>query len=146
MKCAAFLPLHPVVHADLNGIVETSVATGTGPRKNILRDAQGMSKSPSRKNGFSSHDVAEDATDEQPLLAKWSDGEAHVIFNVTVGQWRSAQSTRASAGGESGCSTFWEGEHYVTHNRLVVKRRLDREPSRLLCSGYEQQNRSPVLP
>jgi hypothetical protein len=63
------------------------------------------------------------------MMAVFEDGTEQIVPELTVAALEAAQ-TRGPV------DAYWTGEHSLTHNALVVKKRVDRH---LLVSLYEQQ-------
>jgi hypothetical protein len=81
-----------------------------------------------------------EAADETNLVKwTWSDGHSIVFDFCTVGALKLKQRQNIA---KLGAPCAWEGEHVVTHNRISVSQRVDRN---LLLSIYEQNKQVGML-
>ena len=72
------------------------------------------------------------ADDSEAIVAKWPDGETHIITDLTWGQLRGLQ---VRTPGAVAAGPLWAGETHDTHHALQIEQRVDRP---LLMSLYEQ--------
>ena len=72
------------------------------------------------------------ADDSEAIVAKWPDGETHIITDLTWGQLRGLQ---VRAPGAVGAGPLWAGETHDTHHALKIEQRVGRS---LLMSLREQ--------
>ncbi|CAK0839007.1 unnamed protein product [Prorocentrum cordatum] len=70
------------------------------------------------------------------VIAEWPDGSTWEVADCTIEQFIGTTRPRTGGPSSSGGDEYWEGEHAITHNKLVCKFRADRSP---LFSLYEQQ-------
>ena len=74
------------------------------------------------------------APDETAIHAIFADGSQQIVQNLTVGGWRKAKVERRQ---KRELEVLWEGEPVMSHNRLVIRQRTDRDS---LTALHEQQH------
>ena len=85
-------------------------------------------------------ELDDDQADTDKVIARWDDGSMFTIEDMTVQAYRQQADQRGTK--ERDC--LWTGSHTVTHHRLEIKQRPDKElknkplSTKLLMSLYEQ--------
>jgi hypothetical protein len=85
-------------------------------------------------------ELDDDQADTDKIIARWDDGSMFTIEDMTVQAYRQQADQRGTK--ERDC--LWTGSHTVTHHRLEIKQRPDKElknkplSTKLLMSLYEQ--------